>query len=375
MAIFKRGRNYSYSFFWNNQHIQRSTKQPNRQVALMLQAAHKTRLAKNELGIYERGPVPTLKQFSQRFLDNAGVGRKRAPRLSTLEFYAFRLNTILKFEPLASAPLDRIKPELVQRYINRRQAEVSPACINRDLATLRRCLRVALELEVIDKVPRITLLQGERERSFVLSAAQERLYLAAAPQPLKDVAVLMLDTGLRVGEAVSLEWSSIHTDPVNGSRFGYLQVRSGKSQNAKRNVPLTKRVNAMLENRRSETKMPWVFASEDSQGPLSRSTVSHQHTALRRLLDLPDDFVVHSFRHTALTRFGESGVDSFTIKKLAGHSSVMVSEKYVHPTPESLERAFERLEEYNARALREGPKLLETATVSATAGRGPFEGG
>jgi hypothetical protein len=45
-----------------------------------------------------------------------------------------------------------------------------------------------------------------------------------------------------------------------------------------------------------------------------------------------------------LTRLGESGADAFTIMRIAGHSSITVSQKYVHPTPESLERAFERLE-------------------------------
>jgi hypothetical protein len=44
-----------------------------------------------------------------------------------------------------------------------------------------------------------------------------------------------------------------------------------------------------------------------------------------------------------LTRLGEAGVDAFTIMRVAGHSSVTVSQRYVHPSPDSLERAFERL--------------------------------
>jgi hypothetical protein len=49
-----------------------------------------------------------------------------------------------------------------------------------------------------------------------------------------------------------------------------------------------------------------------------------------------------------LTRLGEAGADAFTIMRIAGHSSVTVSQRYVHPTPEGMERAFERLEELNA---------------------------
>jgi site-specific recombinase XerD len=58
-----------------------------------------------------------------------------------------------------------------------------------------------------------------------------------------------------------------------------------------------------------------------------------------------------SLRHTFLTRLGEAGADSFTIMKLAGHSSVTVSQRYVHPTSETVQLAFDRLEELNQKAL------------------------
>src|SRR5215467_1290606 len=73
-----------------------------------------------------------------------------------------------------------------------------------------------------------------------------------------------------------------------------------------------------------------------------------QHDDVRTALKLPADFVLHSLRHTMLTRLGESGADAFTIMRIAGHSSVTVSQRYVHPTPEGMERAFERLEDLNA---------------------------
>jgi len=46
---------------------------------------------------------------------------------------------------------------------------------------------------------------------------------------------------------------------------------------------------------------------------------------------LPADFVVQSLRHTMLTRLGMLGVDAFTIMKIAGHSSITISQRYVHP--------------------------------------------
>ena len=65
----------------------------------------------------------------------------------------------------------------------------------------------------------------------------------------------------------------------------------------------------------------------------------------------PSDFVLHSLRHTALTRLGEAGADAFTIMKLGGHSSVTVSQRYVHPTGETVQLTFDRLEALNNRAL------------------------
>ncbi|MCZ6490809.1 MAG: tyrosine-type recombinase/integrase, partial [Acidobacteria bacterium] len=114
---------------------------------------------------------------------------------------------------------------------------------------------------------------------------------------------------------------------------------------------------------------PLVFTSEDGLRPLSIFTLDDQHARTRKLLKLGKEFVVHSLRHTFGTRMGEAGADAFEIKRLMGHSSVTVSQRYVHPTPESLERAFERLEALNettAARLLEGEKRQLPATVSAT---------
>jgi hypothetical protein len=60
-------------------------------------------------------------------------------------------------------------------------------------------MRPAEDWKVIDRVPRIRLLRGERTRDFVLTHRLEPAYLEAAPQPLKDVAVLILESGRAAG--------------------------------------------------------------------------------------------------------------------------------------------------------------------------------
>lgn len=170
-----------------------------------------------------------------------------------------------------------------------------------------------------------------------------------APQPLKDAALLMLETGLRAGECLNLEWKDIHLEPANGCRYGYLHVVGGKTKNAQRNLSLTKAANEMLVGRSLLSSSTYVFAGEQGK-PFLVTSLCHQHKKVRQALKLSDDFVIHSLRHTMLTRLGLSGVDVFSIKQIAGHSSITVSQKYVHPTPEHLENSFQRLEAFNRQA-------------------------
>jgi hypothetical protein len=62
-----------------------------------------------------------------------------------------------------------------------------------------------------------------------------------------------------------------------------------------------------------------------------------------------------------LTRPGEAGAGAFTIMRIAGHSSVSVSRQYVHPTPESLERPFERSEDLNSKKHEASAEELKRA--------------
>ena len=122
--------------------------------------------------------------------------------------------------------------------------------------------------------------------------------------------------------------------------MGYVAIRSGKTKNAKRNLSLTARAAEMLKARKAAVKSDWVFPGDSPEAPILGTSLDHMHDDVRTALKLPKDFVVHSLRHTMLTRLGEAGADAFTIMRIAGHSSVTVSQRYVHPTPEGMERAF-----------------------------------
>jgi integrase len=353
MALYKRGNTYWYQFQFNGERIQQSAQTGNKDAARQIEAAHRVRLAKGEAGIIERPPAPTLAEFGPRF--ESAIVTLCAEKPATISFYNEKLRRLLEDKKLAGARLNAIDEAVIDGYKQRRTRQasrygrpLSPASVNRELATLRRLLRLAQEWKVLDRVPRIRLLRGERNREFVLSHTLQPKYLAAAPQPLQDVALLILESGIRPGEAANLPWADVYLQPAVRAKFGYIAIRHGKSKNAKRNLSLTVRASEMLKARKAAAESAWVFPGDSPDAAILGTSLDHQHDDVRKAIKLPADFVIHSLRHTMLTRLGEAGADAFTIMRIAGHSSVTVSQRYVHPTPEGMERAFERLEDLNA---------------------------
>jgi len=127
----------------------------------------------------------------------------------------------------------------------------------------------------------------------------------------------------------------------------------------------------MLRERLESKANGFVLANRD--GKLYKGTsINHPHRDAsapkvegKRKLIFGGNFVLHSLRHTMLTRLGKSGVDAFSLMRIASHSSIVVSQRYIHPTLEAVERAFERLQLSGNFAVIE-PKRLPPAPVSAT---------
>ncbi len=356
MAIYKRGGVYWFNFVFNGQRIQQSTKQRNRNAAREIEAAHRTRLAKGEVGISEPKAISTFDEFAKWFMEKMRADHANKPK--TVAYYDVCLKHLLDFPSLQRARLDQVRTPIINDYIEwRRKAKrsggqtIRVATINRDLETLRRLLRLAQQQEKVAVIPRISRLPGEEPRDRVVSHAEEQSYLAACCPLLREVATLLIDTGLRVDEALRLEWQHVHADRIH--------IPKGKSKNAIRDVFTSTRVRELLRMRHETLGRPregWVFSAPTVSG--RTESLKSQH---RKALNLAGvrPFVLHSLRHTCLTRLGEVGCDPFTLCKLAGHSSVKVSEKYIHLSNERGVNAVANLEQYNLRKQQE----LAIATV------------
>jgi integrase len=345
MAIYKRGKIYWYSFMWNGEHVQESTKQGNPRVARQMEAAHRTALAKGEVGIREKRKVSLADFLKNEFLPFVD-SKFAAAKPHTLRYYQYGAKT-LQDSDFASLSLAEITDQQSGQYAARRPG-VSPSTVNCGLRTLRRALSLAYQWGKLDRMPKITLAKGERQRERVLTEAEIIAYLKACPQPWKDAAIIMLGTAIRPGEVFSLRWERVL---LNGSG-GLLQVAEGKSRAARRMLPLVPAVYDALKARHDAQGCPaegWVFPAGTKSGHLEGGSTKNQHAAaLKAMNDEANNqhtaevkpFPPYCLRHTALTNLAAAGCDAFTLARIAGHSSITITQRYCHPQADAIERAF-----------------------------------
>jgi integrase len=367
MAVYKQkgSKRWWYKFNWNGEPIRESTKQTNKRLAEQMEATHKASLAKGEVGIRERKVVPTLSEFAdQDFLPF--IESRFANKPKTLEYYKNGLKRLKVFPGLAKCRLDAIAASAITDFVESlRSDKLQISSINRVLEVLRRMLRLSLEWGKTEKVPpRVQMLPGENELDRVLIDDEEIRYLAAAaevganieeayrraldglrarkgeipvepddPYLLRDVTTILLDCALRPEECFRLRWQNV--------RDGALHVLFGKTENARRSVPLTPRSAALLEMRRAGHRADWVFPAPTRSGHMEKSTLKKQHRKALKLAKV-EAFTFYTLRHTCLTRWS-AHMDPYTLAYLAGHSDFSTTKRYVHPQADTVRAAMERV--------------------------------
>ncbi len=343
-----KSKNWWYKFTWNGVAIRETSKQTNKRVAEQMEAAHRTSLAKGEVGIRERKIVPTLRAFAETdFLPFVRSTFKA--KIKTKAYYENGVKNLLAERKLATEPLDAITSEKVAAYIaTRQQAGLQVASINRELQVLRRMIHLAQEWGKVDKVlPRIHMLSGERHRERVLTANEEKLYLEGAEPLLRDVATLLLDCGLRPEECFRLRWENV--------RDGSIEIQYGKTDNARRRIPVSQRVGALLEMRKSSSEAEWVFPAGTRSGHIEPASLKRQHRHAcegkanavenaKRKDGQPrkwnvELFPMYTLRHTCLTRWAPH-MDPWALAYMAGHRDMSITKRYIHPQQGTLRDAM-----------------------------------
>ncbi len=344
MSLYKRGDVWWSRIVRNGERFDRSTRCKNKPDAQRVEAQWIVQV--NEAGETLR---PILLKEQRRPITLHALSLKIWPALEsrvaprTLTYYKQAMRPLI-ISDLGSTLLSNITPEAVEAFTQERSEDVGPSSVNGSLRTLRRALHLAEEWKLLQKAPKIKLLPNEHQREFVISDALLTKMLAHedCTDTLKRLIPFLIDTGLRISEALGLTWEHVGLKPKQGASLGWVYIEKGKSKYAKRYVPLTARSLQILSAIKKSSTSTFVFPAEGGE-QMSRHWPSEQFRKMRNAMKLPKDCVVHACRHTFCTRLGEAGADAFEIQRLAGHSSIMISQRYVHPTPERLESAIGRL--------------------------------
>lgn len=163
-------------------------------------------------------------------------------------------------------------------------------------------------------------------RSRRVTAAEELVLLDAcrasrAPN-LDAIVILAVETAMRLGELLALEWSNVHLD----RRTAYLRnTKNGEP----RTVPLSRRAVDVLTTLRGDDRGR-VF-------PNWKDTLSFEHAWHRAvvksgLLDLH----FHDLRHEAATRLFEQGLNPMQVAAITGHKTLQMLKRYTHLRAEDL---------------------------------------
>ncbi len=283
---------------------------------------------------------------------------------------------------LGGKPLRRIIPDESARYAaSRRESNLAPATVNRELAFLKRVFNVAIASGLADTNPvkPVRLFKENNQRVRFLDDDEQQALAAEVPD-IDDwsTVVVALHTGLRRGEQFGLRWE--HVDFATG----ILTIPRSKSGEARR-VPMNDTVRAVLRALPSRLKSQWVFPSDTGETPLDAQNFLNRVflPAVRRAGI--SNFRWHDLRHTFASRLVMAGVDLRTVQKLLGHKSIMTTLRYAHLSPGHQLDAVQRLNvpatisassttsstspsEAGRRAVAAGVEVLDTQEESGDGG-------
>jgi integrase len=367
MSIFKRKSAngkfvYWYNFWHDSKHVQESAKTTNPRKARQAEAIHRAKLANNETGFRERKTI-TLSDFLKTDFLPFVESKFKASKPRTLRYYAYGAKT-LRESDFATLNLEDLTDQHAGLYAAKR-VHLSPSTVNCGLRTLRRALSLAYQWSKLDRMPKITLAKGERQRERVLTTKEANSYIQACSQPWRDAATIMLGTAMRPSEVFALRWEHI----LLNEKGGLLQITDGKSRAARRLLPLVPAVYAALKSRQKAQGGPlsgWVFSADTKSGHLEGGSAKNQHARALKTINTaakkdgtPElkPFPPYCLRHTALSNLAVAGVDPFTLAKIAGHSSITITQRYCHPQADAIERAFTMLSDAKT------PRELASADV------------
>lgn len=256
-------------------------------------------------------------------------------------------------ETFGDVCLSEITPQWLLQCRSQLRAErgVTETTLNRYMASLstvlRHCQDVGIQFNLPNFKPVKTRETAARTKCF--SPEEEALIIrgfeeagvvagkrnskfAVYPE-YADLVRVLVDTGLRLREALTLTYSHI-----NFTENLLIIVPEHAKSGCARTVPMTSRCIEVLKRRQTVRGGDRPFAWSIYRCEAAWSSV-REHLGITA-----PDWVWHSLRHTFATRLLRQGVDIYYVSQLLGHSSITTTCKYLHHKVAQLRQAISMLE-------------------------------
>lgn len=207
--------------------------------------------------------------------------------------------------------------------------QMSDSSVNRVMSTLSKIFSLACEQELIDRNPMqyVKSLKEPPPRSRLLTAEEkERLWKELEKDPLMlRLVVLAVNLPLRRGQLLKLTPDSIDTE--NG--VAYVVGSKGREP---RTVPLNTAACSTLISMRADGQLP--FPLKDFR--------KRWWKALRNAKI--DNFRFHDLRKEFASELIRKNVNPNIVQKLFAHSSLAITDVYMHSDMDALKQAVNRLD-------------------------------
>jgi integrase len=241
MAVYKRGKTYWFHFVFDGKRVQKSTKQGNRKAAFDIESAHRTALAKGEVGLTQRKKEKrTVGQLLDALKDlykNGDRFRYSTQNASLIEKTRRAFGSKLAVD---------LSEEDVSRYVRQREAAGDrPATTNRVL----QCLRAAFKDAKLE--PPALLFRdetGNKRKGFFAAADMDRVLANLPDDGLRDFVRFGYITGMRKGEIESLQWENFEDDVLS------LLAEDAKDGKYDRTIPVGEGELKQLMDRRRDAR-------------------------------------------------------------------------------------------------------------------------
>jgi integrase len=287
----------------------------------------------------EKDEVPLFKAFANRFLETYAKTNNKPSEIAAKESI-LRVHLVPAFGELM---LDLIKPGNVEAYkATKLKSGLARKTINNHLTVLRRVLAIAVEWGAIDHVPVIRWLDLPPPEFDFLTFDEANRLIANADEDWRAMIVVAVRAGLRLGELLALRWCDVDLEA------GRLVVRRsvargiiGSPKNGRmREVPLSDQASQLLRDQPRWGDLVFcttkgvMFTRGETKWPLRRALTAAQ---LR-----PVGW--HCLRHTFASHLVMRGAPLKSVQELLGHSTIEMTMRYAHLSPDARRDAVRLLD-------------------------------